>query len=474
MSLKMKLLAAFAAMGLSVLLVSALVFSLLFRNMAFGRLEAELIEDAREYAGTIEHKDGAVSVLDHHEWEDEDESATDFEFAVATDAQFKTLKQTANLGALEIQRFHAFQPASTHRTIYFNIDTMRLVCVVFPVTRGGTVVAYILAGANLQPVDDTIDILNDTVLITLIVVLLLGIGLAYAMAKRMVRPVLSIRQAVGQIKLENLDWRIELVHADSEAQSLVETLNSLFERLEKSYNEINNFSSNVAHELHTPLTILRGNIEVALTRDREKEDYIQILSELLEETLHIIHIVDSLLLLSRGDTSSVSILRTPIDLAQFCEDQSSDWEAVCSLKNQPLALNIKGAYTIAGDQNLLSRLFLNLVSNASKYSDEGRPVEIDIQKQDGASSGNGGVQITIRDHGIGISEGEQRKVFERFYRVRKDRSRETGGAGLGLSISEMIAKLHGGAITLASAVGSGTTVSVVLPSANVPQTSVLT
>ncbi len=296
--------------------------------------------------------------------------------------------------------------------------------------------------------------------------MLLGIGLAYVMANRMIQPVLSIQRAVGEMDLGNLDRRIELVQADSEVQSLVETLNGLFERLEKSYNEINNFSSNVAHELHTPLTILRGNIEVALTREREREEYIEILSDLLEETLHIIHIVDSLLLLARSDTSSLSITRTPIDLSQFCEEQSRDWGAVCSLKGQGLALKVQGSYRIEGDWNLLSQLFLNLVSNASKYSDEGRPIEIDIQNQDGAFNGSGGVQITIRDQGIGIPEVEQKKVFERFYRVRKDRSRETGGAGLGLSICEMIVKLHGGTITLTSAVGSGTTVSLVLPSAD--------
>ncbi len=467
LSLKTKLLTAFAFMGSTVLLVSALVYYLSFRNTAFGRLEAELIEDAREFAGTVEFENGAVRIRDHHEWleEDEAEGAPDFEFVVATDAQFKTLKQTANLEPLEIQRFHAFQPTSTRRTVHFTIDTMQMMCVVLPVKREGAVVAYILSGANVQQVADYIDILNDTIILTLIVVMLLGFGLAYVMASRMVRPVLSIRQAVGEMNLGNLDRRIELVQADSEVQSLVETLNSLFERLDKSYNEINNFSSNVAHELQTPLTILRGNIEVALTREREKEDYIQILSELLEETLHIIHIVDSLLLLARSDTASLSITHTPIDLAQFCGEQSRDWEAVCSLKNQALTLNIGGSYTVAGDQNLLSRLFLNLVSNASKYSDKDQPVEIDIQKQNNAFNGSGGIQITIKDQGIGIPEGEHKKVFERFYRVGKDRSRETGGAGLGLSISKMIATLHGGAITLTSDIGLGTTVSVVLPSA---------
>jgi heavy metal sensor kinase len=474
LSLKMKLLAAFAFVGLSVLLVSALVYYTSFRNAAFGRLEAELMEEARGFAGTITFQDGTALVLDREEWReaDKEEGVEDFEFVVATDSQFKTLRQTANLGALEVQRFYAFQPASTPRTVYFNIDAMRLMCVVFPVQRDGKGVAYILAGASVQQVTDYVDILNDTIALTLIVVMLLGTGLAYVMANRMVQPVLSIRRAVGEMDLGNLDRRIELVQADSEIQSLVETLNSLFERLERSYNEINNFSSNVAHELHTPLTILRGNIEVALTREREKEEYIEILSDLLEETMHIIHIVDSLLLLARGDTSSLSITRTPIDLTQFCEEQSRDWETVCSLKNQSLALKVQEPCTVEGDRNLLSQLFLNLVSNASKYSDDGRPVEIDIQRQDGAFNGSGGVQVTVRDQGIGIPEADQKKVFERFYRVRKDRSRETGGVGLGLSICKMIAELHGGSITLTSAMGSGTTVSLMLPSANEPSDGV--
>ncbi|MCZ6636502.1 MAG: ATP-binding protein, partial [bacterium] len=421
--------------------------------------------DAGESRETMDGGEGGRRVLDHPEWLEEEEGeeagAPGFEFAVATDAQFNTLKQTPNLGRLEIQQFHRFEPTSTPQSFFFNIDDMRLMCVVVPVKNGDAVVAYILAGANVEQMDGYIEILNDTVVITLIVVMLLGMGLAYGMANRMVRPVLSIQQAVGEIDLENLDRRIELIQGDSEVQRLVETLNDLFERLEKSYNQINDFSSNVAHELQTPLTILRGNIEVALTQEREKAEYIEMLSDLLEETMHIIHIVDSLLLLARSDTSSLTISQTPIDLAQFCEEQAKDWEAVCSLKQQKLTLNVQGIHQVAGDQNLLAQLFLNLISNASKYSDAGLAVQVDVRKQ--AFNGSEGVQIMVEDQGVGIPEIDQDKVFERFYRVDKDRSRETGGAGLGLSICQMIARLHGGDIALTSAVGVGTRVSVVLP-----------
>ena len=458
LSLRMKLVAAFVFMGLTVLGVSSAVYYISFERSALEEVEIDLLEDAHEFAETILYSNGIVSVIDHHEWDDADD-----EYIVATDAQFKTIKKSPNVGNLELQRLFDFQPVNDPQTIRVDVDAVELMCVVLPVKRDDSVVAYILVTTSVEQVTEYVDILKDSILISLIFLVLFGIGAAYLFANRMVRPVLSIQRAVGEIELENLDQRIELVRGDTELDSLVDTLNSLFARLEKSYNQINDFSANVAHELHTPLTILRGNIEVALTRDRQRDEYVEILSDLLEETLHIIHLVDSMLLLARGDTSSLSIHETSIDLDRFCGEHSGDWEALCSLKNQSLRIDIGDPRPIVGDKNMLSQLFLNLVSNASKFSKDGQLIDIEIREKERAFNGNDGVQITVKDEGIGVPAKDQAKVFERFYRIQKDRSRETGGAGLGLSICGMIARLHGGTISLTSEVGKGTSVRVTIP-----------
>ena len=452
MSLRVKLMVAFVAIGLLVLLVSSWAYYVSFERLAYEKLEGELREDATEFAETVDVENGIVRVRDHYEWEDVDE-----EYVVATDAQFQTVRKSENVGNLELQTLHVFQPVSAPHAVFFDVGGVEVMCVVSPVERDRTIVAYILIAASVERVAEYVDILKESILIALVFLVLFGMGAAYVFANRMMKPVLSIREAVGKINLERLDGRIELVQADSEMQSLVETLNGLFERLEKSYNQINDFSSNVAHELYTPLTILRGNIEVALNREREREEYVEILSDLQAETLHMIHVVDGLLLLARSDTSSLSIALSAIDLKAFCEEQVRDWDMVCLLKNQTLTYDIKGDFSISGDQSLLSQLFLNLISNASKYSGEGQAVEVDIEAQ------NGAVQIAIKDRGVGISGAEQGKVFERFYRVEKDRSRETGGVGLGLAICETIVKLHGGKISIKSDLGVGTTVLVILP-----------
>ncbi len=457
-SLRSRLLAAFVLMGLSVLFVSSLVYTLSFEKAALAELEVELLEDAYEFSQTVVLSGGEVAVLDHHEWHGADE-----EYIVATDSEFRTLRKSSNVGRLEFQQFYDFRPVSKPETVTLEVSKTRLMCVVFPVEREARRVAYILVASSMADVTGYVEILKDSILVSLLILAIFGVGIAYLFAGRMVRPMLSIQQAVAEKDLDSLNKQIELVEGDTELKRLVETLNDLFERLETSYNGINNFSSNVAHELHTPLTILRGNIEVALTRERENREYVEILSDLLEETLNIIHIVDNLLLLARGDTASLSITKTPIDIAQFLDEQARDWEAVCSLKHQDLILDVRGSAGVVGDENLLAQLFLNLVSNASKLSDEGQSVEVIVDKEAHAFNGSSGLKVTVRDKGPGIPEDEQGKVFERFYRVRKDRSRRTGGTGLGLSICEMIAKVHNGDIHLTSEVGRGTSVSVVLP-----------
>jgi signal transduction histidine kinase len=304
-----------------------------------------------------------------------------------------------------------------------------------------------------------VEILQESILVTFVFLLIFGAATGYLIARRLLRPMVAIQAAIGEIDLRKLNRRIERVSDDPEVTSLVDTLNGLFERLEGAYGEIANFSANVAHELHTPLTILRGNIEVTLSREREPDDYVRSLSEILEETLHAIHIVDSLLMLARSESTAQQLAGAPIPLQAFIEQQLDDWEVLCSLKAQQLSVAVPAGLSVLGDPALLTQLLLNLVSNASKYSSENQAMEVRAEGPDPA----GLLHLIVRDSGVGIPAGDHEKVFERFYRPQSS-VRKTEGAGLGLSICKVIAQAHGGTIGLTSSPGDGTTVIVALPS----------
>ena len=240
-----------------------------------------------------------MRVLDEFVWEDIDD-----ELVEVVDTDFRTLKKSENLEDESLTELFNATPVEKPIVLHAEIDDEKLICAIRPVVRENRIVAYVLLAESAEGAGEYVGILQEVILATLAFLVVFGAGMGYLIAGRLVRPMVAIQETIGEIDLRRLDRRIERVSDDPEVRSLVDTLNGLFERLERSYDEIANFSANVAHELHTPLTILRGTIEVTLSRERKPDEYVRILSDILEETLHTIHIVDSLLMLARSESAA--------------------------------------------------------------------------------------------------------------------------------------------------------------------------
>ncbi len=453
MTLRVKLILGFVGSGLCVLVTASLVYYASFRALVRGGLEEELIDDTIEFVETVEWTGSRVWVRDDFVWEDIDEEAVE-----VVDHALGTLRKSDNLGDASLVDLFDVEPTEEPVALFAEIDDAQLVCAVRPVYRDDEIIAYVLLAESAEQADEYVDILQEVMLASIAFLVVFGAGMGYVIAGRLVRPVVAIQKTVGEIDLKRLDRRIDRVSDDPDVRNLVDTLNDLFERLEKSYDEIASFSANVAHELHTPLTILRGNIEVALSRDRSTDEYVQILSDILEETLHTIHIVDSLLMLARSESAVQQLKGEVIRLSDFISHQQDDFEALCSLKSQKLIVRVHESAVISGDRALLIQLLLNLVSNASKYSPAGATIEVEVKPGRREK-----ILLSVADTGVGIPETDHVKVFERFYRPETT-GRRTEGAGLGLSICKVIAEAHGGSIGLESRPGQGTRVTVALPS----------
>lgn len=288
-----------------------------------------------------------------------------------------------------------------------------------------------------------------------IIMLLASVGGSFII-NRALHPVKSVVKTAEGITAEDLSLRIDLKNRKDEIGALVETFNSMIARLEKSINKIRQFSGDVSHELRTPLTIIRGEIEVLLRKDRPKKEYVTTLNSVLEESHRMEELIDGLLFLSRVEAMDRSKGREIVDLDEVLNAVIKFRSPTASNKNISIDAKIKPVQ-LKGNRELLERMTANILDNAIRYSNSGDHIEIELEKEKNTA------KLQIRDTGIGIPEKSLPLIFDRFYVVDPSRSKETGGAGLGLSIVKWIAEYHNAEITVDSKVNRGTNFIVTFP-----------
>ncbi|MCZ7557204.1 MAG: ATP-binding protein [Bacteroidia bacterium] len=289
-----------------------------------------------------------------------------------------------------------------------------------------------------------------------IVVFLSVIGGNYVV-RRLLHPIDQIITKARRITSENLGERLPLPGANDEIGRLVDTLNEMIERLEHSFTQLEQFSANAAHELRTPLTILKGELQVALDSDLDGDVAKAILESNLEEVDRISRTVENLFMLSRIDNRLVGYEFEAVELRMLLEEIVQGCASLATQRQIKLRLEATASCIVHGDALMLMQLFLNLVENAIKYNHEKGSVTVLLSQSDAS------VRVKVCDTGIGIPQDQHARIFERFYRVNKQLTRERSGAGLGLSLAQWIANMHGGRIAIVSAPGEGSTFTVTLP-----------
>jgi signal transduction histidine kinase len=226
-------------------------------------------------------------------------------------------------------------------------------------------------------------------------------------------------------------------------------------RLDEAFTSQRQFMEDISHELKTPLSVLKGELEVTLKRIRSTQEYETTLQSSLEEVNHLAGIVENLLTLARFDAKTTALQAISLDLNLLIRDTVDAIQVLALQKNITIQLNSAHTLDIIADKNQLKRMVLNILDNAIKYTQPGGKISIDLRQQKGS------VGIDITDTGIGIPESELPHIFDRFYRV--DKSRSSVGFGLGLSISQSIAMAHGGKIYAKANVPNGTIFTINLP-----------
>jgi heavy metal sensor kinase len=255
----------------------------------------------------------------------------------------------------------------------------------------------------------------------------------------------------------NLETRIEIDNAAEELAVLVTSFNQLLARLDQSFATMRRFVADASHELRTPVSVIRGEADVALSQERSPGEYRESLAVVLDESRRISLLVDDLLNLARADAGHVVLQTHDFYLNELLTECCRSVQGAANAHGLTLECLPGGDLQFTGDEQLLRRLVINLLDNAIRYTPSGGKVTAALA--DGATS----VQLRVSDTGIGIAPGDATRVFERFYRTGEARSRQDGGFGLGLAIVRWIAESHRGTVECDSQPGHGSTFTVTLP-----------
>jgi heavy metal sensor kinase len=317
------------------------------------------------------------------------------------------------------------------------------------------------------PADDAVETLYDFrsyLLMFAPLLLLVAAGGGYWLSRRALSPVDALVRTAREVSGTNLSSRLQKLETGDELQRLSDTLNEMLDRIESAFQRITQFTADASHELRTPVSLIRTEAELALRRSRGEAEYKESLRHILLEAERTTALIEQLLSMARADSGRETLHLEPVDLRQTLRSVVDGWQQVASIRDLQFSASLDVPpcldapdFSVMGDETLLRRLADILLDNAFKYTPSPGSVHLSLEPQ-----GESAV-IKVQDSGVGIAEEEQSKIFERFYRVDKARSRAQGGAGLGLAIAQWIVTQHGGSIRVESRPGQGATFHVELP-----------
>ncbi|MDB6021008.1 MAG: integral rane sensor signal transduction histidine kinase [Pedosphaera sp.] len=315
-------------------------------------------------------------------------------------------------------------------------------------------------GASLQPVREVLHRLVILLGFTLAAGVLVATSGGYYLVGRALAPVDEIASAAERITSHNLKERLPVAKTGDELERLAVSLNHMIARLEEAWQHNRRFIADASHELRTPLTIMRGELEMVVEETGLSPEVQRTAASVLEEAERLARVVEGLMAVSRLEAGEAQQECLRFDLAELARSTAEQMCLLAEDKNIAITSDAPRAVPVDGDRARLKQVVVNLLDNAIKYTPAGGKVRLSV------SGANGKAVLEVADNGIGIPAEARSHIFERFFRVDPARSREVGGAGLGLSIVKSICAAHGGQVNFQSTVGAGSCFRVELPLAH--------
>jgi signal transduction histidine kinase len=327
---------------------------------------------------------------------------------------------------------------------------------VSPILIDGKIKGYVYMFQNTDSIQNMIYKLKHHFIMVGILSVFLTIITIALLSRVITIPLIRMKQATEKLSKGDFSVRVQ-VKGEDELAELGKAIQTLARDLEYLKKERNEFLASISHELRTPLTYVKGYADIARRPKIEEEERNRYLSIIYEEAEHMQKLVKDLFELAKMDQHSFQIHKEPINLCSFLKKLHNKIHPAFQAKKVSLVYQCEKSITVHIDQKRFEQVMINLLDNALKYSDQGSSVSIDVRAE------NKKIMIIVSDEGGGIPAEDLPHIFERFYRVDKSRSRNSGGTGLGLAIAKEIVESHGGSIYAESEYGKGTNIIITLP-----------
>lgn len=323
-------------------------------------------------------------------------------------------------------------------TVWHSLDKhpRRGIASLAPTGIPGAAPALVAVGTDIVEHENFMSAFQATLWLVVLAAAVLTGFLGWIAARRGLAPLHAMRREVEGITARRLDSRLSASSVPTELAELAETLNLMLARLEDSFLRLSNFSSDLAHELRTPVSNLLTQTQVTLSKARTAHEYGDILASNAEEFERLSRIISDMLFLAKSDNNLVIPSREPVNLIDEVGSVIEFYEALTDEKN--IALTVSGWGSVSGDRLMIRRALNNLLSNAIRHTDCGGRIIVHVQSTDGT------VDLSVSNTGEAVAPEHLPSLFDRFYRVDASRQRQSEGAGLGLAITRSIMRTHGG------------------------------
>ena len=432
-----------------------LIFSMV-KISVYNHVDQDIVAEVDKHISEIKVAENSFALIHKNEWEEREHNTLDVNpvFVEFIDTNHNIIEKSPNL---KTHKLH-FDPNISDNILFdtkLNAISIRQVQV--PILNKNQKIGYVLVAMSLEDSSLVIHNLFKILAISYPIILLVLFIIARLIAGRSIKPINAIIDTSSKINKDNLSNRIVLPQNKDELYVVSLTINQLLDRIENAIEREKQFTSYASHELRTPISIIKGTLEVLIRKPRNQEEYVEKINYCIDEVNRINNIIDQLLILARFENQKKSVDISSIQWNAVVQDVLLRFQTKIASKNISIITDYPENLQIKTDLHLFSMIINNLVSNALKYSMNNGSITFSVV------SHKDKIQIKIQDTGIGIEAQEINKIFDSFYRTEASNELpEIKGTGLGLAIVNRLCDLLSIAIDVESEVDKGTTIILTL------------